>query len=318
MSSEASIVGRPGLRSMLRPWLAPLGEMARRPEGIFSLLLVGGLLLIILFAPLIAPYDAAQQDIRHRLEGPSETYWLGTDHLGRDLFSRLVYGTRVALGTAFPSVSGALLLGLVLGLTAGYVGGNIDNLILIVMDTLQAFPAIILTLALAGFTGAFGNERHPGDRHCLHTRLCPHCARPGVGLSRNIHSLKWNDHWAPAICAYVFIHILPNILAPLVILLAMDLPTAITTEAGLSFLGLGVRATNALLGHHLGGWLCQDPQFTLAGVVGFTDAHAHHSGFHLVRRDPARRSRPQTVGHTESMMDSVAGCPRAGCQIPYQ
>jgi len=240
MSIETTVVGRPRLQKMAQPWLGPLREMARRPEGIFSLVLVGGLLLIILFAPWIAPYNPAHQDIQRRLEGPSADYWLGTDHLGRDLFSRLIYGTRVALGTAFPSVLSALIVGLLLGLTAGYIGGNVDNVILIVMDTLQAFPAIILTLALLALLGPSATNvilviaiaYTPGYARIVRAQVLSIRENPFVEVER---SLGAND------LRILFIHILPNILAPLIILLAMDLPTAITTEAGLSFLGLGVR-----------------------------------------------------------------------------
>jgi len=240
MTTETTVIGRPRFQKMTQPWLGPLREMARRPEGLFSLILVGGLLLIIIFAPWIAPYDPAHQDIQRRLEGPSKDYWLGTDHLGRDLFSRLVYGTRVALGTAFPSVLSALILGLMLGLAAGYIGGNVDNIILVLMDTLQAFPAIILTLALLALLGPSATNvilviaiaYTPGYARIVRAQVLSYRENPFVEVER---SLGAND------LRILFIHILPNILAPLIILLAMDLPTAITTEAGLSFLGLGVR-----------------------------------------------------------------------------
>ncbi|HXV44708.1 MAG TPA: ABC transporter permease, partial [Anaerolineae bacterium] len=133
--------------------LSLLYELARRPAGLFGLLLVAGLLTMLLFAPLLAPYDHAQQDIKNRLQGPSPSHPLGTDHLGRDLLSRLIYGTRVALGTAFPAVLGALLCGLVLGLLAGYLGGSVDNTLLVIMDSIQAFPAVILALALLALLG---------------------------------------------------------------------------------------------------------------------------------------------------------------------
>ena len=102
---------------------------------------------------MIAPYDYTRQDIPNRMEGPSAKYWLGTDNLGRDLFSRLVYGSRIAFGTALPSVGIALTVGMLLGLIAGYVGGWLDNLIVVIMDTLQAFPSIMLSLAILALLG---------------------------------------------------------------------------------------------------------------------------------------------------------------------
>jgi len=221
-------------------WLEIVQEMTRRPEGKLSLVLVAILVVMIVFAPLIAPYDPAQQDIKHRLEGPSREHWLGTDQLGRDLFSRLVYGTRVALGTAIPSVLAAMIMGIIIGLAAGYLGGNVDNGILVVMDTMQAFPAIILTLSLLALLGASTTNviiviaiaYTPGYARIVRAQVLTFKEHPFVEVER---SLGASD------LRIVIIHILPNILAPLVILLAMDLPTAITLEAGLSFLGLGVK-----------------------------------------------------------------------------
>ena len=221
-------------------WLEIIREMTLRSEGVISLVLVGMLIILLVFAPLIANYDPAQQDIQHRLEGPSTEHWLGTDHLGRDLFSRLIFGTRVALGTAFPSVSAALIMGIVLGLAAGYMGGNVDNVILVIMDTLQAFPAVILTLALLALLGASATNviiviaiaYTPGYARIVRAQVLSYKENPFVEVERSLGATDLR---------IIFIHIFPNILAPLVILLAMDLPTAITTEAGLSFLGLGVK-----------------------------------------------------------------------------
>lgn len=223
------------------PWLIQLlRDVARRPAGLFGLLVVLGLILVVLFAPILAPYDPARQDIEHRLEGPSSEYPLGTDHLGRDLLSRLLFGTRVALLTALPAVFTSLVLGLILGLTAGYIGGNVDNIILIFMDTLQAFPAVILTLALLAVLGPSASNVvfviaiafTPGYARIVRAQVLSYKEQPFVEVERSIGA---GD------IRIAFIHILPNIIAPLVILLAMDLPSAITVEAGLSFLGLGVR-----------------------------------------------------------------------------
>jgi peptide/nickel transport system permease protein len=220
--------------------LSLLYEMARRPAGLFGLLIVAGLLLVALFAPLLAPYDPAEQDIKNRLQGPSTSHPLGTDHLGRDLLSRLIFGSRVALGTAFPSVLGALLVGLVLGLLAGYLGGSVDNMLLVIMDSIQAFPAVILALALLTLLGpsiinvifVIALAFTPGYARIVRAQVLSVKEHHFVEVER---SLGASD------LRLVLIHIVPNILAPLVILLAMDLPSAITIEAGLSFLGLGVR-----------------------------------------------------------------------------
>lgn len=221
--------------------LSLIREVVRRPAGLFGLLIVVLLLVVLVFAPVLAPYGAAKQDIKNRLQGPSAAYLLGTDHLGRDLLSRVIFGTRVALGTAFPAVLAALSSGLVLGLVAGYTGGSVvDNTLLVIMDSIQAFPAVILALALLALLGpSQGNvilviaiAFTPGYARIVRAQVLSVKENPFVEVER---SLGASD------LRIVLVHILPNILAPLVILLAMDLPSAITTEAGLSFLGLGVR-----------------------------------------------------------------------------
>jgi peptide/nickel transport system permease protein len=215
-------------------------ELVRRPAGLFGLLIVLVLLGILIFSPQIAPYTESQQFMERRLQGPSSEHILGTDHLGRDLLSRLLYGTRVALGTAFPAVLTALGLGLLIGLAAGYMGGVVENVILIIMDSIQAFPAVILALAFLAIIGPSATSViivvavafTPSYARVVRAQVLSVKESPFIEVER---SLGASD------LRIVFIHIVPNILATLVILLAMDLPTAITIEAGLSFLGLGVR-----------------------------------------------------------------------------
>ncbi len=222
------------------PGVGLLRQVAREPGGMFGLLVVFGLLVIVVAAPVLAPYSASAQDIGARLEGPSSEHLLGTDQLGRDLLSRVLYGTRVALGVAFPAVLGALVIGLVLGVIAGYVGGWVDSVLIVVMDALQAFPAVILALALLAVLGASLSN----VILVIIVSFAPGYARVARAL---VLAAKENAYIEAerALGAHdlriVLVHILPNIVAPLFILLAMDLPTAITVEAGLSFLGVGVQ-----------------------------------------------------------------------------
>jgi peptide/nickel transport system permease protein len=219
--------------------LTMLREVARRPAGLFGLIVVGGLFFLAIFAPLIAPYDPAEQDIPNRLQGPSWDHLLGTDQLGRDLLSRLIFGVRVALSVALPGVAAALVIGLVLGLIAGYIGGRTDNATIVMMDTLQAFPAVILALVLLALLGA----SRTSVVIVIAVAFAPNYARVTRALvlttkqNQFVESARSLGAGNPRI---VGIHILPNVIAPLFILLAMDLPAAITIEAGLSFLGLGV------------------------------------------------------------------------------
>ncbi len=217
-----------------------LGDIIRQPLGAIGFVIVLMFFISVIFAPLIAPYDYARQDIPNRMEGPSVKYWLGTDNLGRDLFSRLVYGSRIAFETALPSVGIALTVGMLLGLIAGYVGGWLDNLIVVIMDTLQAFPSIMLSLAILALLGpslinviiVIGLTWMPNYARVVRAQTLSIREKTYVEAER---SLGATDR------RLLLSHILPNVIAPPLILAAMDLPWVITFEAGLSFLGLGVR-----------------------------------------------------------------------------
>lgn len=224
-----------------------LARLARRPAGLFALVLVVGIGLAAAFAPLVAPYGPAEQDIVNRLQGPSSSHLLGTDHLGRDLLSRIIFGARVELGVAIPAVSSALLLGLLLGLTSGYLGGRVDNALIVVMDSMQSFPPVILALALLAVLG-------PSLRNVLLVVAITFSPQYARVARASVLAVKQNPYieaeqalgaGPPRI---LLVHVLPNIMAPLFILLAMNIPSAITVEAGLSFLGVGVQPPTASWG----------------------------------------------------------------------
>ncbi len=217
-----------------------LGEVIQRPLGALGFFIVLMFLVAVIFAPVLAPYDYAKQDIPSMLQGPSRAHLLGTDHLGRDILSRIIYGSRIALAAAVPSVSIALIGGIILGLLAGYIGGIVDDIIVIILDSIKAFPAVILALAILALLGpslvneilVIGLAWIPG--YARVTRAQVFSARQNLYVEAE-RSLGASSR------RIVLRHILPNILAPLLILAAMDLPVVITFEAGLSFLGLGVR-----------------------------------------------------------------------------
>ena len=203
-------------------------------------MVVAILLVAALIPGVLAPYDPDAQDIPSRLQGPSLDHLLGTDEIGRDLLSRVIFSCRIELGVAVPAVLCALVAGLVLGVLAGYVGGWLDNALIVVMDSLQAFPAVILALVLLSLLGSsLGNLVL-----VIAVAFIPNYARVSRAL---VLALKQNQFveaersLGASPERLVLVHVVPNILAPLFILLAMDLPSAITTEAGLSFLGLGVQ-----------------------------------------------------------------------------
>ncbi len=216
-----------------------LREVARRPGGLFGLIVVVGLFVVVVAAPLVAPYSATQQDIANRLAGPSLHHLLGTDELGRDLLSRVIYGARIAMAVAVPAVLLAMAAGLVIGLIAGYFGGGTDQVAIVGMDAVQAFPAVILALALLAVLG-------PSLRNVvivIAVALAPGYARVVRAMTL---AAKQNQYVEAELSLGVsttrltVYHLLPNIAPPLFILMAMDMPSAIAIEAGLSFLGLGV------------------------------------------------------------------------------
>jgi len=217
-----------------------LGEGLRQPLGALGCLIVIGFLLTALLAPVLAPHGYAEQDIPHMLEGPSRQYLLGTDHLGRDLLSRIIYGSRIALGVALPAVGIALAGGIAAGLASGYFGGLLDYVVLVFLDSVQAFPAIALALAILALLGpsqtnailVIGLAWIPGYARVTRAQVLSAKNNLYVEAERSLGASNGR---------IVLHHILPNIVAPVLILAAMDLPVVITFEAGLSFLGLGVR-----------------------------------------------------------------------------
>lgn len=216
-----------------------LGDVLRRPLGALGFAIVLCFIIIVIFAPAIAPFSSEELNIPHKLEGPSPGFLLGTDHLGRDIFSRLVFGSRIALGAAVFSVGIAILLGLFLGIIAGYGGDVVDSSVLVVLDSIQAFPAVILALAILSLLGpsllnviiVIGVTWTPGYARVVRAEV--------LSVRENVY-IEAERSLGASRTRIIFKHIFPNIIAPLVILLAMDMPIVITFEAGLSFLGLGV------------------------------------------------------------------------------
>jgi peptide/nickel transport system permease protein len=225
----------------------PLGRLLRRPAGAFGVAIVGGVVLVAVFAPLLAPYPLAKQNTIRRLEGPSSSHLLGTDEFGRDLLSRIIFGTRIELGVALPAVFVSLIVGLLLGVAAGYLGGRVDRAITVVLDSIQAFPAVILALALLALLG-------PSLRNLIAVIAVAFAPQYGRVARASVLKIKKEPFMeaerslGAGHLRIGLVHVLPNIIAPLLILLTMNIPGAIAIEAGLSFLGLGVQPPAASWG----------------------------------------------------------------------
>lgn len=217
-----------------------LGKLMRDPTTMFGLVVVSVLLVLFVFGPWIAPYGFAEQNIASRLQGPSAAHLFGTDQLGRDILSRLIYGVRIELMVAVPAVFGGFVLGILLGVPAGFVGGRVDAVVVLVLDTLHALPTVVLAMTLLVLLGnSLGSVVV-----VLAISLAPsfaRVARASVFSVRHSAYVEAEQILGASTRRIVMRHILPNIVPPLFLLMAMHLPSAIAVETGLSFLGLGVR-----------------------------------------------------------------------------
>jgi peptide/nickel transport system permease protein len=206
---------------------------------IASVVLIGLMVLMALFSPWIAPYDPAAQDTRHALTGPSAPHWLGTDELGRDILSRIIWGTRISLQVGVNAVIVAFLIGIPMGLVAGYRGGVMDVLVMRGMDIMLAFPNLLMALLLVAALGS----NLTNEIIAIGIALVPNFARVARGMTL---SLKENEYIMAAKAMgesqvrVLFRHLLPNAFATLFVMATLYIATAIRTEASLSFLGLGV------------------------------------------------------------------------------
>ncbi|APG86517.1 dipeptide transport system permease protein DppC (plasmid) [Sinorhizobium americanum CCGM7] len=215
-------------------------QIARRPGGGFALFAVTMICLVAIAAPLIAPYGPNAIAPAKRLMDPSFQHLLGTDHLGRDILSRLIYGSRIALGVALSVIVISLVAGVTLGIAAALSPRAVDFSIVGIFDIVTAFPSMILALALVAVLG-------PGLGNVVllvSIVFIPHFGRvaraqtvalrnsPFIEAERVLGAERWR---------VILHHVTPNIIGPIFVLACMDIPVVITIEAGLSFLGLGVR-----------------------------------------------------------------------------
>ncbi len=203
-------------------------------------IIISALVIVVAFiAPWVAPYDPLQLNIRDRLQAPSAAHWMGTDHLGRDILSRVIFGATISLQVGVVAVALGTIVGLIAGAIAGYLGGRVDSIIMSLMDAIYAFPAILLALVLVAVFGAslvtvmtaIAIVRIPIFARTVRGSVLAEREKEYIEAARCIGQ---NPLWI------LFRHILPNTLAPLIVVTTTYFATAIVVEASLSFLGLGV------------------------------------------------------------------------------
>jgi peptide/nickel transport system permease protein len=261
------------------PWRVFLGRFCRNRAGMIGAVIVALLVVVAIFAPLLAPYDPIYEDLNSVLQGPSAHHLLGTDDLGRDELSRLIFGTRVSLEATVFSVGIALLVGVPLGLIAGFYRGFWDEWVIMrVVDAVQSFPFLILALAIAAVLG-------PGLGHAT--------LAIGIGFSPGIIRIVRGQVLTVSTEEYILSarvlgtsdvrillrHVLPNSLAPLIVQTTVAMAAAILAEAALSFLGLGVQPPTPSWGQMLSAaqeyistapWLAYWPGIAIfLAVLGF-------------------------------------------------
>lgn len=224
-----------------------LHRVLRDPSGAIGLTLVVIILLISVFASWLAPYDPNKLDVLHRFSAPSGVHWLGTDQLGRDLLSRHILGLQIAMVVALSVTGAALILGTTLGILSAYIQGPVEKLILIAFDSVSSFPSVILALAAVAVLGS----SLPMIIAVIAISLIPHFGRVARSQVLSVRSEPFIE--AEAVLGasqgrILLFHVVPNILAPLIVIASLDLPIVIATEAGLSFLGLGLRPPLSSLG----------------------------------------------------------------------
>jgi peptide/nickel transport system permease protein len=238
-------------------------------QGLTGLILVVLFFGSALFAPVLAPYDPNALDIPARLSAPSWQHFAGTDQLGRDTFSRVLYGGRIALYVAAIGVSTSLAIGLLLGMLAGYGPRWLDGALLLLFDVIRSFPTIVIALAAVALLGPSLNL----VLAIIIVTSIPSYARlvrTSTMALRNTEFIIAEKSLGVGLGRILWRHILPNVIGPMFILAAMDVPVVVTVEAGLSFLGLGVLPPTASWGSILNeGYLLirQTPWPIIAGGI---------------------------------------------------
>ena len=269
---------------------APLGQrltvaeevlkfVRTKPLGAGGALIILGMMLVALFAEVLAPYDPYRGDYGLQFARPSVDHWFGTDEFGRDVLSRVMYGARIALFVGFVASFAGCTLGGLLGVVSAYWGGKVDLILERLMDVLLAFPQLILALAIASILG-------PAVQNVVVAVAIPIIPRAARVVRATALSVKENPY-VEAVQALgalrrrvILRHIVPNVMAPYIIILTAQLGGAILTEAALSYLGLGTAEPTPSWGLMLSGsapsyaekapWIALFPGIAISlGVFGF-------------------------------------------------
>ena len=220
------------------PWRRALRRLRRRRAAMVGLAIVLGFIVLAVFAPWIAPHDPIATDWGAIRKAPSAAHWFGTDEIGRDVLSRVIWGTQASLLAGVMSVSISLALGVPIGLAAGFLGGAVDGLISRITDAFLACPFLILAIAMAAFLGpslsnamiAIGVSATPIFVRLTRAQVLNIKVEDYIEAARAVGNPPWR---------IALRHVLPNVAAPLIVQATLAIAAAVIAEASLSFLGLG-------------------------------------------------------------------------------
>lgn len=222
------------------PWRNAVGKLKRNRLAMFGLYVLSILTLMAILAPLITPYDRDFINMAKISQAPSSSHWLGTDELGRDVFTRLVYGARVSISVGIISTAISVLIGVVLGAVGGYLGGVVDSIVMRIVDVFMCFPFYLIAVVMAGILGPSllnlmlisGILSWPRIARIVRAEVLSLKHREFIEASR---ALGLNSR------KIIFKHIIPNTMAPIIVYATLGIAQGILMEAGMSFLGLGVK-----------------------------------------------------------------------------
>jgi peptide/nickel transport system permease protein len=220
------------------PWIRRLRALLHNPMAMIGLAIIVIWAVVAISAPLIAKHGPLDQEVANRLQTPSSAHLFGTDELGRDIFSRVIYGARISLPIGLIVIAFAMSAGSLIGASAGFIGGNYDLLIMRLADITLAFPSIVLALAIASVLG-------PSLTNAVIAMILVWWPEYSRLMRGQVLSVKNNDYVTAATVIgasksrILFQHILPNTYAPILVKASLDAGSAILTIAALSFIGLG-------------------------------------------------------------------------------
>lgn len=238
---ETAAKNKPGQRmKKQKRSVEVLKRLAANKTAMIGLAVFLFLIVIAIIAPYIIPYGYADMDLANMFSGPSREHWFGTDELGRDIFSRLLYGARFSMSIGIIVVAVSSAFGIFLGAVAGYFGGQLENIIMRMLDIIQALPGMLLNIAIAAVLGVGFDKTIiclsigsiAGQTRLLRSTVLGVRENEYIEAATAINCSKWR---------IITRHVLPNAFSPLIVSMTMGVASAISSAASLSFIGLGVR-----------------------------------------------------------------------------